>query len=172
MCIRDRSRSAGRSGRCPERERQTNARTCGGSLRREFGVWRRTYPARSFPATSDPQTQLRESPGRQTQEHPGANVVGRELLYAEAPTGQHDDARMDDEQAGGSTSPSSEAVRCPQNHVEPRYTSYSAPNASARTFSSRRARVSWTRIRIAQMTSACQPCSASRTSRKAMVPKT
>jgi len=65
-----------------------------------------------------------------------------------------------------------DAVRCPQNHVELRYASYSAPNASARTPSSRRARITWTGIRMAQMTSACQSCSASRTSRKAMVPKT
>ena len=56
--------------------------------------------------------------------------------------------------AGGrSAGPSSEAVRCPQNHVELRYISYSAPNPSARTPSSRRARMTWTGIRMAQMTS-------------------
>ena len=62
--------------------------------------------------------------------------------------------------------------RRPQNHVDLRYSSYSAPNASVRTLSSRRARITCTGIRMAQMTSACQPCNASRTSRKAMVPKT
>jgi hypothetical protein len=73
---------------------------------------------------------------------------------------------------GGEARSFADAVRCPQNHVDLREASYSAPKASLRTPSSRRARITWTGIRMAQMTSACQPCRARRTSRKAVVPKT